>query len=411
MHLPVRRILSILYSLALLSACGGGSGGGATLQPPAPPPPPPPPPAGAADVSVERAFSSLNFSNPVALKQAPADDTRWYVVEKNGVIRSFANDAASSTTTVFVDISTRVNSGVSEGGLLGMAFHPSFPSTPDVFVSYTASGSALVSTVSRFTLDNSGDVLDPGSEQILLQITQPQTNHNGGDIAFGPDGNLYASFGDGGGGGDPAENGQNTGNLLGTIVRINVDGAAPYTIPSDNPFAQNALCRTGVGAADCPEIFAYGLRNPWRMSFDSSTGSLWVGDVGQGAWEEINRLTVGGNYGWNDREGAHCFDPMTACAMGFEEPVTEYDHSVGQSITGGYVYRGNGVSGLSGFYVFGDYVSGALLAVAADAQPTAAAESIGDSGFNISAFAEGIDQEIYLLNYGAGSVHRLIPAP
>lgn len=393
---------------ASLTACGGGSGGSPTLTPP---PPPPPAPTGATNVSVERVFASLSFSNPVALKQAPADSSRWYVVEKSGVIMSFANDAASNSATVFVDIAGRVNSSVSEGGLLGMAFHPAFPSTPEVFVSYTAAGSALVSTVSRFTLDNTGDALDPASEQILLQITQPQTNHNGGDLAFGPDGNLYASFGDGGGGGDPSENAQNTRNLLGTIVRINVDGAAPYAIPNDNPFAQNALCRTGVGATDCPEIFAYGLRNPWRMSFDAATGSLWVGDVGQGAWEEINRVTVGGNYGWNDREGAHCFDPMTGCATGFEEPVTEYDHSVGQSITGGYVYRGPGIAGLSGFYVFGDYVSGALLAAAADAQPTAAAESIGDAGFNISAFAEGMDQEVYLLNYGAGSIHRLIPAP
>lgn len=410
----MQRIISKVASMAcvlLVTACGGGGGSSIAPPTPAPAPPTPPPTTTAPDVEVERLFPALSFSLPVALKQAPADDSRWYVVEKQGTVLAFDNDNAAATTDVFLDISSRVNSTLSETGLLGLAFHPQFPATPEVFVSYNGTGTPLTSVVSRFTLDNTGTALDPGSEEVLLLFEQPQSNHNGGDLAFGPNGLLYASFGDGGGGGDPDENGQDTTTIYGSVIRIDIDAPAPYGIPPDNPFASGGSCRQGFASANCAEIFAWGFRNPWRMSFDSATATLWLGDVGQGAWEEINRVTLGGNYGWNDREGAHCFDPATNCMLGFDEPVTEYDHSVGQSVTGGYVYRGTGVTDLSGFYVFGDFVSGQLFAVDADAQPTTAPDLIGNAGFNISAFAVDTNQELFVLDFGGGGVYRIVGAP
>ena len=326
-------------------------------------------------------------------------------------MRVFDNSQATNAASVFLDISARVNNNFSESGLLGMAFHPGFPSTPEVYLAYTAGGGPLVSRLSRFSLDNTGLALDPASEEVLLRITQPQSNHNGGDLAFGPSGLLYAGFGDGGGGGDPGENAQNTTNLLGTVIRIDVDGNSPYEIPTDNPFFGGNLCVQGTGVSSCPEIFAWGLRNPWRVSFDSVTGGLWVGDVGQGDWEEIDRIVRGGNYGWNDREGAHCFDPPSGCATGFEEPIAEYDHTVGRSVTGGYVYRGTTIVDLFGWYVFGDFVSGAILAIQADSQPTVVPEAVGDAGFNIPTFAVATDGEIYLTDYGAGTIYRIVAAP
>lgn len=398
------RALLIAF-VTTVAGCGGGGGNGS----------PPsagttPPPVATPTLATERAFPNLTFNQPVALKQAPGDAATWYVVEQSGVVRAFANSPAASTSDPFVDITARVNDNFQEAGLLGMAFHPGFPTTPYVYLSYTGGG-ALTSFVARFELDGTGQALDAASEIVLLQIAQPQGNHNGGDLAFGPDGALYASFGDGGGSGDPGENAQDTTNLLGTIVRIDVDGAAPYEIPGDNPFAGAALCGQLPTGAQCPEIFAWGFRNPWRMSFDAVGGDLWLGDVGQGDWEEIDRVELGGNYGWNDREGAHCFDPPAGCADTFTEPVTEYDHSVGQSVTGGYVYRGTQIADLAGWYVFGDFVSGALFAVDANSQPTVGPEEVGDAGFNISAFGEDGDGELYLLNYSAGSVHRLTAAP
>jgi glucose/arabinose dehydrogenase len=365
---------------------------------------------------VQQVFSGLaTFTQPVALKQAPADGSRWFVVEKPGVIRSFLNDPAVSTRTTFLDISARVDSSFSESGLLGLAFHPSWPGTPEIFVSYTVtgpgSGFPLTSRISRFTSLDNGMTVDPASEEILLTLNQDNNNHNGGDIAFGPNGLLFAGFGDGGGGGDPNENAQNTQNLLGTIIRIDVDGNAPYEIPLGNPFAGNSACTTGVGGADCPEIFAWGLRNPWRFSFDSATGTLWAADVGQQAWEEVNRVALGQNYGWNDREGAHCFDPPSGCSTNSIDPITEYARALGQSITGGYVYRGSAIADLVGWYVFADYVTGRVFAVPESSQPTVAPNEIDDTSLLISAFAEDIDGELYLLSYTGGTIYRLIDAP
>jgi glucose/arabinose dehydrogenase len=343
------------------------------------------------------------------MKQAPGDSSRWFVAEKSGVIRVFANNPSSSSSSIFFDISGVVAS-TGEGGLLGFAFHPDFPITPEVFVSYTR-GAPFRSFVSRFYSTDNGQSLSPLVEDVLIVNPQPATNHNGGDIAFGPDGLLYVGFGDGGGSGDPNENGQNTMNIHSAIVRIDVDGNSPYEIPPSNPFSMNAACTQGVGAAACPEIFAWGFRNPWRFSFDSVTGRLWAGDVGQNAWEEIDLVEVGENYGWNDREGAHCFDPATGCANTFREPHSEYAHALGRSVTGGFVYRGTDVPDLVGWYVFGDFVTGRVFAFRADAAAGVTPEEMLVTSFSIVSFAEGIDGELYILDYGVGTIHKLESAP
>jgi glucose/arabinose dehydrogenase len=394
-------------SLLLLAACGGSSGGSAAPNQPPPPPPPPQVPS----VSLQPVFTQLSFSQPVALKQPPGNGARWYVVEQSGVIRVFDNNQNASSASVALDISARVDSSFNESGLLGMAFHPSFPGTPEIFVSYTRTDNPLISYVSRFLTSNGGVTFIPGSEEVILTVIQDSSNHNGGDVAFGPDGFLYIGFGDGGGGGDPNDNAQNLNNMLGTIARIDVDGGTPYAIPASNPNFGNALCMQGSGAASCPETFAWGLRNPWRFSFDSATGDLWAGDVGQSSWEEVDRITNGGNYGWDDREGAHCFEPASGCATGSIDPITEYDRTLGTSITGGYVYRGTAVPDLVGQYVFGDFVSGRLFSIPANSQAGVVPSELLDSALNFSAFAEDIDGEIYVLQYANGTIHQIVASP
>ena len=393
-----------LAALLFMAGCGGSSGGGGNITTG------PPPGSSVPEISATRVFDSLSFNRPTVLRQAPADATRWFVGEKAGLIRVFANNPSSSSASVFLDISGQVNSA-GEGGLLGFAFHPDFPVTPEVFVSYTRTGAPLVSYVSRFFSTDNGLTLVPGSEEIILTVLQPETNHNGGDVLFGPDGYLYVGFGDGGGGGDPLGNGQDDNNLHGTIVRIDVDGAAPYEIPASNPNVGNASCIQGYGAAPCPEIFAWGLRNPWRMSFDNTTGKLWVGDVGQGEWEEIDVVAAGDNLGWNVREGAHCFNPATGCAESFVEPITEYDHSLGASVTGGYVYRGAAVADLVGWYVFGDFGSGRIFAVPEASISVTAAEILLDTSNAIVTFGVDTDGELYFADYLVGTIHKIENAP
>lgn len=396
-----------------LAGCGGGGGDGnaTSFSPDTPPAPDPPASASPPTLATQNAFVNLSFTRPVALKQAPGEPGRWYAVEQAGVVLVFDNDSSAASASVFVDISDRVDAGFGESGLLGLAFHPGYPTTPEVFLSYTASGAPLVSTLSRFRLDPTGLALDADSEEVLLQIAQPQGNHNGGDLLFDASGFLLAGFGDGGGSGDPDDNAQNTHTLLGSVIRIDVDGDAPYEIPSDNPFTGNDGCTGGAGSDPCAEIFAWGFRNPWRMSVDPATGELWVGDVGQGEWEEVDRVVPGGNYGWNHREGAHCFNPPSGCSEGFEEPVSEYDHDTGRSVTGGYVYRGAAIGNLVGWYVFADFSTGTLFAVDADARPTVEPNLVGDTGLNISAFAADADGELFLVSYGDGAIHRLVAAP
>lgn len=394
-------------AVALLAAACGGSGGGdgPVVGPPMPPPVDTPPP-----ITTTAVFTGLSFSQPTTLRQAPGDRSRWFVAEKSGVIRVFANDPNATSASVFLDISGRVSAS-GEGGLLGFAFHPDFPLTPEVFVSYTR-GNPFTSYVSRFYSTDNGLTLEPAVEDVILTLPQPASNHNGGNLAFGPGGLLYVGFGDGGGGGDPNENGQDTSNLHGTIVRIDIDGGTPYAIPAGNPFAGNAACTQGVGAAACPEIFAWGFRNPWRFSLDAGSGALWVGDVGQNAWEEIDRVEAGGNYGWNDREGAHCFDPPSGCATaGLIDPVTEYGREVGASVTGGYVYRGTAIPDLVGWYLFGDFVSGRILAIPADSSGLVAAEEMLASALSIVTFAADNDGELYVVDFVPGKIHRVDAAP
>ena len=428
---PVARVgapCAVLVT-AWLAACGGGSD---SPNPPPPQPPPPPPSSGldsrpdnatcvAGDrpsqsvaLGTQRAFASLPpFTNPVLLLQAPNDASRWFVVEQGGVVRAFANQAGVASSVVFVDITTRVRSG-GEQGLLGLAFHPDFPADPRVYLSYTNATNGLVSRISEFRTRDGGETLDPASEQVLLSVPQPATNHNGGHIVFGPDGFLYGGLGDGGSGGDPwgaFGNGQNLQTTLGKMLRIDVDGvtgAIPYRIPADNPYAGNAPCNAGTGAQPCPEIYAYGFRNPWRWSFDADSGELWVADVGQGTLEEVNRVVRGGNYGWRCFEGTNAFNancgPNAASSL---PPVAQYGRSAGQSVTGGFVYRGTATPVLAGRYVFGDFVTGRIWHIARDTAPTLTVNAGFDSGLSIASFGQGLDGELYVVHYG-GTLHRLV---
>jgi len=348
---------------------------------------------------------------PTSLVQAPNDASRWFAIEKAGRIVVFDNDTVNAMGASFLDISDLVDSGPNEAGLLGIAFHPDFANNGEVFVSYTAPAAPLISTISRFTSFDNNQTLDPMSEEIILTVIQPFGNHNGGDIAFGPNGFLYAGFGDGGSGGDPNGNGQNTSTLLGSMIRIDVNIAVGYDIPPDNPFAAGQPCLQGsnAGVSSCPEIYAWGFRNPWRFSFDSMTGELWVGDVGQGEWEEVDRVELGENYGWNTREGANCYPPGSSCdSTGLTDPITEYDHGLGFSITGGYVYRGSAIPDLVGQYVFGDYGSGRLWAVPSDSPIGTVPIEVADTSHSISAFGEGVDGELYFFDYGSGTIHQII---
>jgi glucose/arabinose dehydrogenase len=278
-----------------------------------------------------------------------------------------------------------------------------------VFLNYTQAGP--ISFISRFTSQDGGTTLDPATEQPLLMVPQDFGNHNGGHLAFGPDGFLYVGFGDGGSSNDPNNRAQDTTNLLGTMIRIDVDNGIPYGIPAENPFAANALCNQGFGGADCPEIFAFGLRNPWRWSFDTQNGDLWVADVGQNDWEEVNTVVVGGNYGWRIREGAHCNPNLNnpGCATaGLTDPVAEYDHSVGNSITGGYVYRGSTIANLAGSYLYADFGTGRVFRVFESAQNVYFSEELLNTGLAISSFAQANDGNLYLLEYGPGNIYQII---
>lgn len=300
--------------------------------------------------SLEEAFPYLTFSNPVDL-QSPRDGTnRLFVVEQQGRIIVFVNDRNTTTKKVFLDISDRVSWG-GEMGLLGLAFHPQFSSNGYFYVNYTANNPRRT-VISRFRVPPTNpDSADKNSELILMTFNQPYSNHNGGCLAFGPDGYLYIATGDGGSAGDPQNNAQNLTNLLGKILRIDVNNRqAPlnYAIPADNPFANSPDPNIKK------EIYAYGLRNPWRFSFDQVTNKLWCADVGQYDWEEIDIIENGGNYGWRCYEGNHPYN-LSGCSGSYIFPIYEYSHIEGISITGGYVYRGNQFPELTGKYIYGDF--------------------------------------------------------
>jgi len=365
-------------------------------------------------VKLENPYPNLAaFSQPTKLLQAPGDDSTWYVLQKDGRIRVFANEPNVTDHAVWLDIRSKVNTN-SEGGLLGMAFDPDWPQVKEVYLSYTGDpGGPMISYISRFKI--TGDTVLPvaWTEEKLIVVDQDFNNHDGGDIAFGPDGYLYVGFGDGGSGGDPYGRAQDKTRLLGSFLRVDVRGvdwpAPGYTIPSDNPFAENPACGRAANDNDCPEIFAWGFRNPWRWSFDRGTGTLWAGDVGQNQWEEVDVVELNGNYGWDCREGANAYQPAN-CGPDdlLIEPVAEYSHAVGNSITGGFVYRGNSIQDLVGRYVYGDFGSGRIWALQSDGQGGFQPEELLDTGYNIAAFAEGQSGELYIVHFG-GTILKLEP--
>ena len=327
---------------------------------------------------------------------APGQPGRLYVVQQRGTVRII--DHGRMLPKPFLDVSGLTASG-GERGLLGLAFHPDYASNGRLYVDYTnTAGDTRVVEYTRATRDR----VDPGSARTLLGIAQPFSNHNGGDVAFGPDSMLYIATGDGGSGGDPQGNGQNTGSLLGKLLRIDVDGRSrglEYGIPSDNPFA------SGGGR---PEVYSYGLRNPWRFSFDRTRGDLWIGDVGQGNVEEVDYRAKGrgrgANFGWNAFEGRSSFKGAGA-VRGAKPvpPVAQYTHASGCSITGGYVYRGGQVPGLKGRYVYADFCSGRVWSLRAGPKPGGLREETGRLGqklSNVTSFGEGLGGELYVLANG-----------
>ncbi len=376
----------------------------------------PPRPTADSSVSFSEPYPSLpSFNQPTKLLLEPGGN-RWFVLQKPGQIRTFQTTNPSSAPE-YLDLNdTRSINSSSEGGLLGMAFHPNYPLTPEIFLSYTINhtGPSMRSVISRLILD---DVNNPGAgttEQFIIEIDQDFSNHNGGDIAFGPDGYLYIGLGDGGSGNDPLQRGQDTTTLLGSMLRIDVDGTgADYNIPSDNPFAPNAKCGPGAtNANDCPEIYAWGLRNPWRWSFDPDTGDLWLADVGQNAWEEVDLIELGGNYGWRCREGANDTSNAGDCdaSDSLIDPVTDYSHSLGNSITGGYVYRGSAIPELVGLYIFADYGSGRFWAARPEDDTGGYSnDELDDTNFRPTSFGVGPEDELYFVDIATGRVHRIEP--
>jgi glucose/arabinose dehydrogenase len=377
--------------LLVLNACGGGSAT-TTIAPPPP----------ANSITLTPVVSGL--SSPVDLQATDDGTGRLFVVEQAGTIRIL--QAGALLTTPFLDIRTRVNfSG--EMGLLGAVFHPAFAQNQRFYVNYVrllATGQ-IQSVIAEYRVSAANaNQADPASERILLTVNQPFANHKAGQLAFGPDKFLYIGLGDGGSGGDPLGNAQNLQTLLGKMLRIDVDrttGALPYAIPADNPF---------VAGGGLPEIWAYGLRNPFRFSFDTATGKLFVGDPGQQLFEEVDIVQKGGNFGWNVMEGLHCFNPATGCNMtGLTLPIAEYGRSEGIAVIGGYVYHGPAIPPLAGSYVFGDFGSGNIWRLTQDNSGAWQRVLLLSSGRNISSFGLDSAGELYLVDYGGGAILKVSP--
>lgn len=400
-RLLLRKTVVFQVAVCTLAACFcmSCSGGGTTTQTP-----PPPLPA-----TFELIQVASGFSAPLDIQQPNDTSGRLFVVEQGGhiqIIQSNGTRAASA----FLDVTSRAGfTSGGETGLLGLAFHPNYKNNRRFYVNYNRnSGAQLQTVIAEFTASSTNaNFADPTAENILFTVDQPFSNHKGGGLAFGKDGFLYIALGDGGGSGDPSGNGQNTNTLLGKILRIDVDSAhAPglnYAIPPNNPFV-------GIGGRD--EIWLFGLRNPFRFSFDTVTGDLWIGDVGQGSFEEVDHISsaqAGANLGWNIMEGTHCFLPASGCSMGgLLLPVFDYDHSQGDdTIIGGHIYHGTKAPGLAGLYVFGDFISGRMWTLTQSGGTFTRANLFTVAANDVAAIGEDQLGELYVARYSTGAVSRI----
>ena len=349
-------------------------------------------------IQLDRIASGLD--QPLAITNA--GDSRLFITQQTGKIVIW--DGTRILPAPFLDVTAAV-SCCGERGLLSIAFHPRYRDNGRFFIYYTDRNGDIV--IARYTVSPNPNVADPLSATIVLQVPHPvNSNHNGGQLQFGPDGYLYAGTGDGGAGGDPPNNAQNTNVLLGKLLRIDVDSGTPYAIPPSNQFAN------GGGR---PEIWAYGLRNPWRFSFDRDIGDLWIGDVGQNAWEEIDFQPVtsigGENYGWRRMEGTHCFNPSTNCRTAdMTLPVAEYSHAFGCSVTGGYRYRGSRFRRMKGLYFYSDYCSGTIWTISQATGGTFSSRVALESGLSVSSFGEDVAGELYLADLSGGAIYHVIDA-
>jgi glucose/arabinose dehydrogenase len=386
------RIAAVTIAALFLANCGGSSSSPSPNPTPTPSGPPP-------TLALNLVVSGL--SSPLDLESPDDGSGRLFVVEQGGRIKIIQNGAVLSPP--FLDISSKITTG-GEMGLLGVTFHPNFSASPKFYVNYVRTQAGQIqSVIAEYSVASaSSNQSDASTERILLTVNQVGnfTNHKAGELAFGSDGFLYFGLGDGGSGGDPNGNGQNKQTLLGKMMRIDVDhpsGGLQYGIPSDNPF---------VSGGGLPEIYAYGFRNPWRFSFDRSSNRLFVADVGQGSFEEVDIVQKGGNYGWNTMEGNHCFNPATGCNMnGLALPIAEYDHSVGIAVIGGYVYHGTSIANLQGTYVFGD-LNGKVFGLQETSPNNWTRTLLATTSTTLSSFGQDQSGDLYVVDL-SGSVFKI----
>jgi glucose/arabinose dehydrogenase len=382
-----------IFTLILASLLFGVRGAG-TARSPSP----------AFPVNLGLQLFAAGFHSPLGLEQPNDGTNRLFVAEQGGTIMIIQNGAVLAQP--FLDISSKVITG-GEMGLLGIAFHPAFQQNGKFYVNYVRSLSGQIqSVIAEYTASPaSANIVDPASERILLIVDQIGnfTNHKAGQLAFGPDGFLYFGLGDGGGEGDPFGHGQNTQTLLGKLMRIDVNATSPglqYRIPPDNPF---------VAGGGLPEIWAFGLRNPWRFSFDRASGRLFLGDVGEDRFEEIDIIQKGGNYGWNIMEGLHCFNPPTGCNMsGLILPIAEYSHAEGDAVIGGFVYHGSNIPAVQGMYVFADLGTGKIWTLQETSPNVFTRTLVATTGKTISSLGQDQSGELYVVDYGGGNIYRIV---
>lgn len=386
--MQARVVIALFTIAALLAGCGGAHH-----------------PSGSSSISLQSI--ATGFSSPLDLEQPPDNSGRLFVVEQGGLIKIL--QSGTVLPQPFLDLSSKIvpNFAGTEMGLLGVTFHPAFQQNRKFYANYVRLNAGQIqSVISEFQASTANpNAADPASERILLVVNQVSNfpNHKAGQLAFGPDGFLFFGLGDGGSGGDPFGHGQDTNILLGKMMRIDVNTTSPglpYTIPPDNPFAN------GGGL---PEIFAFGFRNPWRFSFDRATGRLFVADVGQDKFEEIDIVQKGGNYGWNVMEGMHCFNPPTGCNMtGLQLPIAEIPHPEGQAVIGGFVYHGTALQGLQNQYIFGD-LNGKIWSLQEGPPNTFTRTLLDDTGLTISSFGQDQSGELYVVDIGNGRVLKITP--